>query len=201
MRLRRAVAIILTGTMFSLLVGCGNDKNHLQQSSQQVTEANEEVKTEDPLEVLNNVWNSYQEEDKFAVMGGDFSEENMTENAPGKYSVEDGEAIDSSLGFPEASIEKIDSAASITHMMNANTFTCGAFHVANDGEVEAVAAELKENILNRQWMCGFPEKLVIVSVGDCVVSFFGHNDPVETFKNNLIMQYPTAKVISEDAIE
>ena len=49
-------------------------------------------------------------------------------------------------------------------MMNANTFTAGAFHVASSSDVDSVVSDLKDNIMNRQWMCGFPDKLVILTL-------------------------------------
>jgi len=104
------------------------------------------------------------------------------------------------LGFPAADAEKIDNAASIMHMMNANTFTCGAYHLKNADDVKSVAADLKENVMGRQWMCGFPDKLVVISVDDYLVSVFGNEELVNTFKDKLTQTYENAKVISEDGI-
>ena len=59
---------------------------------------------------------------------------------------------------------------------------------------------MRENILARRWMCGFPEKLVIVTVGDYIVSVFGHADPVDTFTAKLAAAYPNAKTVSDDPI-
>lgn len=152
-----------------------------------------------PLDILNTVWNSYGEDDKFPVVGGDLSEENVSMDGPGKYAVDDAATMDSLLGFPAGSIGFIDDAASLTHMMNANTFTCGAYHVSGS-DVGTVAAALIENILSREWICGFPDKLVVAADGDCVIAFFGANDLVDGFKDKLVAAYPSAKIISEDAI-
>ena len=99
---------------------------------------------------------------------------------PATSSMDDADLLDSSLGFPAAEAGKIDGAASLVHMMNLNTFTCGAFHVKDRGDVAALCASLRENILDRHWMCGFPDKLVIVTVGDYVVSVYGYTDLVDT---------------------
>ena len=99
-----------------------------------------------------------------------------------------------------ADAEKIDNAASIMHMMNANTFTCGAYHLKNADDVKSVAADLKENVMGRQWMCGFPDKLVVISVDDYLVSVFGNEELVNTFKDKLTQTYENTKVISEDGI-
>ena len=78
------------------------------------------------------------------------TEENMTEDAPGTFGITDADELDRMLGFPAADAEKIDNAASIMHMMNANTFTCGAYHLKNADDVKSVAADLKENVMGRQ---------------------------------------------------
>ena len=70
-------------------------------------------------------------------------------------------------------------------MMNTNTFTCYTVKLTSGTDVNAMANTLKENILNRQWLCGMPEKLVIIScpgnyllVVWGVVEFGGIVDPV-----------------------
>ena len=158
------------------------------------------VKIADSLELLNTVWTSYADDEKFSAAGGDMSEENMTMDSPGNYSLDDADAIDAALGLPASSLEKIDNAASLVHMMNANTFTCGAFRVKDQNDISALASEIKDNIMARQWMCGFPDKLVIVSVDSYIVSFFGNEELIDQFKDKLTDVYPTASVISEDPI-
>ena len=152
------------------------------------------------LDLLNTVWAGYGDDEKFPSAGGDMSEENMSMEGPGKFSVEDASMLDSILGFPAASAGKIDDAASLVHMMNANTFTCGAFHVVNADDVDAVAAEIKDNIMNRQWICGFPDKLVIVNVDGYVVAFFGTTDLVDGFSAKLTAAYSSAKTVCDDPI-
>ena len=124
----------------------------------------------------------------------------LRDGAPGNFSMDDADLLDSSLGFPAAEAGKIDGAASLVHMMNLNTFTCGAFHVKDSGDVAALCASLRENILDRHWMCGFPDKLVIVTVGDYVVSVYGYTDLVDTFTAKLAAAYPSAKTVSDDPI-
>ena len=119
---------------------------------------------------------------------------------PGKFNIDDGAVMDTTLGFPAAFVDKIDDAASLVHMMNANTFTCGVFHVVNADDLSDVCAALEDNILQRQWICGFPDKLVIVKVGDYIVSFFGDNEIVDTFKTKLTEAYTSAETVCEEHI-
>ena len=139
------------------------------------------------LEILETVWKKYSADDKFAAMGG--SEKNMKEDAPGKFDLGDAEALDFELGFPKAEVGKLDDAASLLHMLNQNTFTCGVYHVKNSADIEALAAKIKDNILARNWMCGFPEKLVIMTVGDYIVSVFGAAELISTFTAKLTDSY------------
>ena len=60
------------------------------------------------------------------------------------------------------------------NMMNTNVFNCYAVHFTNSGDVDAMVETLKNNILARQWICGSPEKLVIVKVpGDYLIVVWG----------------------------
>lgn len=79
------------------------------------------------LDLLTAVWNAYPESEKFSVVGG--SLDNPVDNAPGAFPVDDADNLDYMLHFPADKSDLIDDAASLTHMMNANSFTCGAFHV------------------------------------------------------------------------
>ena len=94
---------------------------------------------------------------------------------------------------PKAQASEIDDAASLMHMLNQNNFSCGVYHVKNSGNAETLAGKIKENILARQWLCGFPEKLVILNVGDYIVSVFGAAELTNTFTEKLSAEYSSAK--------
>lgn len=143
------------------------------------------------LEILETIWKKYSADDKFAAMGG--SEKNMKEDAPGEFDLGDAETLDFELGFPKAEVGKLDDAASLLHMLNQNTFTCGVYHVKNSADIEALAAKIKDNILARNWMCGFPEKLVIMTVGDYIVSVFGAAELISTFTAKLTDSYGSVR--------
>lgn len=159
------------------------------------------ISVENALALLTTVWDSYEEEEKFPAAGGDMSEAHMTMDAPGIFDPADADALDATLGFPKAFAEKIDDAASLVHMMNANTFTCGAFHVKNAADSADISAAIKENIMQRQWMCGFPDKLVIVKAGDYVIAFFGSNEIVDTFQAKLTAAYASAEALCDEPID
>lgn len=153
------------------------------------------------LELLTAVWDSYTDDEKFPAAGGDMSEENMVMDGPGTFSTADASMLDTVLGLPEASAEKIDDSASLVHMMNANSFTCGVFHVKSTGDASDLSAAIKDNLMQRQWVCGFPDKLVIMQVDSYVVSIFGTGDIVDTFKLKLTETYTSAKTLCDEHIE
>ena len=152
------------------------------------------------LELLTTVWAGYGEEERFAAAGGDMSEENMTMDGPGKFSLSDAAALDTTLGFPAAAVDKIDDAASLVHMMNANTFTCGVYHVKDAAALPELATALQENILQRQWMCGFPDRLVIMEAGGYVVAFFGEEGITATFQEKVAAAYPAAETLCNEPV-
>ena len=228
--MKKLVVMMLTGVMVFSLAACGgkdeiaqNSESSVESSSSvestaeessaeessteessteengQESESAEAVETEGAAGVLNTIWEKVDPENRFAVAGGDA--ENSVMESAGTVAVTDGELIDSMLGFPADKIEMIDDAASLMHMMNANTFTGGAYHLADPAKMDEAAQAVRENILNRQWMCGFPEKLVVASVDDYLISFFGKNDQVANFKTALTGAYENAQIISEDDIE
>ena len=191
--MKKLFSIVLAAILTLSLTACGGKDATSEPDNQQVSVSS-------ALELLTTVWNSYTEEEKFPVMGGDMSDENMTADAPGKFGIDDANALDATLGFPASSGEQIDDAASLVHMLNANTFTCGAFHIKNQSDSASITAAIKDNIMQRQWICGFPDKLVIVKIDSYVVSFFGTTDLVDTFKTKLTAAYPSAETICDEPI-
>ena len=189
--MKKLFPLLLAAAMILSLAACGSKNDDGAASGGQPATA---------LELLNAVWANYSDDDKFPAAGGDFDEANMTEDAPGNFSVEDGDALDYSLSFPAADAGKLSDAASLTHMMNANTFTAGAFHVASSSDVDSVVSDLKDNIMNRQWMCGFPDKLVILTMGDFVVSCFGAEELVDQFRDTLTSVYSEASVVCDEPL-
>ena len=186
--MKKIIAIALAAVMALSLAACAkqNDKNGTTTPS---GAAKGQAKS--ALEILEKVWSKYSADEKFPATGG--SEKHMKEDMPGKFDVSDAEALDFELGFPKANASEIDGAASLMHMLNQNNFSCGVYHVKDSGNVEALAGKIKENILARQWLCGFPEKLVILTVGDHIVSVFGAGELTGTFVAKLSAEYSSAK--------
>ena len=125
----------------------------------------------------------------------------MVQDAPGTVNVSDGETLNSLLGFPADSAGLIDDGASMMHMMNANTFTAGAYHVADAADMSAVVDAIKDKVMNNHWMCGFPEPLLIRNFSDAyVLVAFGVNDAMTPFEKHLSEVYPGMETITNEPI-
>ncbi len=218
--MKKKIALLLLTVMTMSLIGCGEkdttggnddagnndtvvednvaDDTQNKDNATDNTVAGSET-AESAIGVLSTVWANYEADNKFAAGGGD--SHNMVMDEPGEFDVTNTEELNATLGFPTDYADKIDEAASLMHMMNANTFTGGAYHVTNAEDVSAVCDALKENIMNRQWMCGFPETLIIVTVDDnYVVSAFGNGEIIEYFKNKLTGTFANVTVVYEESL-
>ena len=194
--MKKVIALLL-----AMLTACSLAACAAKAPAEDPADGEETVKIADALTLLNEVWAKYSDDEKFPAAGGDYDEANMMkDDAPGKVGLAKPEDVEYLLSFPQADVEKIDDAASLMHMMNANTFTCGAFRLKDAADAESVAADVKEYVMNKQWMCGFPDKLIVASVGGYLVEVFGDEELVNTFRDKLAEAYPDTVIVSEDPI-
>lgn len=124
----------------------------------------------------------------------------MVDNAAGMYTISEPDDIEREFCIPAAEVSKIDSAASLIHMMNQNTFTAGAYHLVSGADAAMIAKSIRENFQTRQWMCGFPDKIIVASVGDYLVSAYGYEELIDAFEKHLSEVYPAAKVIVNEPL-
>ena len=186
--MKRIIALALVAVMVLSFAAC------VKQNGENGTTTPSDIQkgqAKSALEILEKVWSKYSTDEKFPATGG--SEKHMKEDMPGKFDETEAEALDVELGFPKAKASEIDDAASLMHMLNQNNLSCGVYHVKSSGNAETLAGKMKENILARQWLCGFPEKLVILTVGDYIVSVFGAAEMTDTFTAKLSAEYGSAK--------
>ena len=195
--MKKKIILLMCTVLMMTLFGCG--KSNETPTPDGDTTVSITVDAVDSADLLTKVWNTYDEADKFPIGGGDY--ENMVMDTVGAFDVTKTEDLDALLGMPAAGAAMIDNAASMMHMMNANTFTAGAYHLQDASLQQDLADLLKDNIMNRQWMCGFPDTLLIASVGDeYIVSAFGNAEIIETFKTKLQEQYEVTEVIYEESL-
>ena len=128
----------------------------------------------DATALLTAVWDAHSDDEKFPAAGGDY--ENPVEDAPGAVSIAD--------------------ADNLNYMLT----TCGAFHVTSKDDVETVASDLRDAIQSKQWMCGFPDKLVIFTYDQYVVSLYGDEELVNTFRDKFTVTYSDSTIAYDEAI-
>ncbi len=201
---KRSYLILVTLVLAVALTACagkGENKGNATQDAVE-TPADESTVGEAPADldsvsILSDVWSTYGENEKFYGMGGDMN--NMVENAPGAFSLDDKEALAATLLVQGDAAGMIDEAASLVHGMNLNIFTGAAFHLTDPANAEAFADLMKNSIINNQWMCGSPDQYVIYSVGDeYVVMAFGAMDVLPVFKEKFTQVHGAyAKVLDE----
>ena len=89
--MKRIVSAVLCAVMLFVLTACGAS-----------APSDADAAPASALELLETVWNSYSDNEKFPAAGGDYSEENMRDGGPGNFPITDAEILDSALGFPTA---------------------------------------------------------------------------------------------------
>ena len=184
-----SLALVLAMAL-TILAGCGATADN---------GGNNAAAPASALEVLENIWALFGDDEKFPVMGGDFEASVM--DAPAVWNSDLLVDLSYSLQLPEAEMAKVADAATMIHMMNANTFTSAVLHLNEGEDVAAFAANAKECIMSAQWMCGFPEKLVIADMGgNYLLIAYGLNDAINPFEAKLAEAYADANVICSEAI-
>ncbi len=172
---KRILFALLAVVMVITLAACGAGNSNT-------------VEIESPVALIDGVWTTFAEEEKFPVMGGDFN--TPVDGAAGKFDISDKENAIATLHIAEDAIPLVDDVATLTHAMNANTFSAAAYHVADAKNTETLVNSLKDSIKSTQWMCGFPDTLIIYTVNDdYVVAAFGNNEAIGSFKTKLATVY------------
>ena len=188
--MKKVFSLILVLTLVLTMTACGGKK-------QEATEPAVEVPAS-ALEILETVWAMYGADEKFPVIGGDMG--HPVNDAPGSYDLAD-ENISYTLLIPADQLKNVAEAASMVHMMNANTFTCGVFRLAEGISAADFGKAMQDAVMNNQWMCGFPETLVIQNIADTyVLVAFGVNDAITPFMNYLAAAYPQIVNLVKEAI-
>lgn len=169
--MKKVISLVLAAMLALSLVACGSTDN-----GSNANDGDYAYAPTSALDLLNVVWDAYGEE-KFAVVGGGPEVENKVEDAPAAFDLTDRSLAEVSLVLPETA--EVDDAASLVHMMNANTFTAAAYHAT--GDTTALAGTLRDAVQGNQWMCGFPDKVSVAVVGEYVLVVFGGQEQVDTF--------------------
>ncbi len=195
--MKKILCLALVCLMMLAVVACNNDTDkpgdETTPSAEETTPAVVELPYKNALELADKIWNSVPEDKKFA--GGTMAIELGAEGSD--YTLTD-------LGLPADLIAKIDDAAMLRHMMMVNQFSAGIFHFKTAEDAEASVAAIKSAIVAKEWMCGFPEKVVVITLpGNYVMSIYGLGglDPDPNFAvDNITPVIDAAKALVDGVV-
>lgn len=224
--MKKLIVLLLAASMTASLAACGGSSSESAAPTELATGTETSIETELPSEtasieetvtetvteetpsaeaiaspeadLLNSIYSAFAEDQKFPVGGGDSS--NMVMDGSGALSLDNADEWTNSLAFPADQADNIDGAASMIHMMNANTFTSAAYHLTDGANSDAFAEAVKETVLAKQWICGMPDTLVILSANDYVITAFGAADLIENFKTTALSAISGSEVILETPV-
>ena len=114
------------------------------------------------LDLLDPIWMGLGGEHQPAAYGGHFSEEYTS--GPATYELTYVDDLAATLLLPTDKLDSIEDAATVVHMLNANSMTVGVVKLKEGTDVQAFADATADRIVNNRWMCGFPERMAIVQI-------------------------------------
>ena len=106
--MKRALSLALAFVMALTLTACGKKDTGTDSDSNVPTDA---------LTLLNTVWDSYTDDEKFPAAGGDY--EHSVDGAPGAFDISDTDNLTYLLSVPAEDADKLDDAASLMHLRRA----------------------------------------------------------------------------------
>ena len=210
--MKKIIALLLVLVMALSLMACG--------SKEQAEDTKETQGTEDTtpaaelpasaLEIAETIWNSYKEEDKFSIYGGNSEyhfeqlekdETYQMPSVPGVYDMTYAENLANSMAISAADMENVAAAATMTHSMNANSFSCAVLELKEGTSVADFAKNTKEGILSNQWICGAPEQMLIAAFGEkYVLVAFGGEAAMTPFEGYLTAAYADAQILYSESM-
>lgn len=178
--MKKLISTLLTGVLLAgLLTGCG--------SNSAPTTATEETKTsasyENAQALLEAIYSGMDQE--FPAAGGD--EAHDTEG-PGSFDISAyGESFQYQILVDEELTAMVKpQAATLLHMMNTNTFCSSVMQLEDAKNAESFAQHYKTIVQSNHWMCGFPDTMLVMNLGDYVITAYGADDLVQSFKTSAV---------------
>jgi hypothetical protein len=146
----------------------------------EATEAVVELPYKSAIELLQIIFDGYNaaqatDDTKLWVGGGNiYNFDTVNPEGPAAFVALADTDYDENLAVPTTEVAKIASAASMFNLMNTNNFNCYTIQFNAGTDVDASIEAIKAQVLARRWICGAPEKLVIVKMpGDCILVVWG----------------------------
>lgn len=189
--MKRNFTILILLVLTLAFFGCGfSDKENADKDAA--------VSYEKAVDILNLIWENIPEEERFPSFGG--SQEEPVMDAPGSVDMADSDMLSYTLLVPGDLQGNVTDAASLVHMMNGNTFTGAALKIQGT-EVEKAAENVRDTVAGNQFVCGFPERLTVITAGDYILYAFGSEENVTSFQSIAEAKVEGAKVIYNQLLE
>lgn len=175
--MKKIISILLVMNIsFIMLVfaGCGNAKDDANDTNQSET-----PNIESAMAFYTEVWAAFDEEHKFPCVGGDAKH---SAEGPGQFLLteDNADSFKQLLYVTDELYDMLENdAATLQHMMNTNTFSSAVVKLKDFTKASKFAEDYKSVIQEQRWMCGFPDKVVVISVGDYVVMAYGYEDNID----------------------
>ena len=178
---------------------------------------------ENALEIVNKIFDSFTTEEKlenyfmlagenegeyYSMIGGGYGDNiNWEAPAPAYHPVNDEDSRASAMSnfhFNEAVLDMIDGEIGMAINVQAGrNLTLACFRVSDSVEVSACVAEVKASVLgpDTHWgLCGAPEKYVLITVGDYIISVFGINPQIDAVANRAVELFENAEIVASELI-
>ncbi len=181
--MKRLMALLLAALC---LTGCQNRGTALPDSGP----------AQEPLAVLTAIWEAYSQEDWFSVWGGEMAE--PVSGAPGALDAQDTQTLMQQYLVPQNKLSQVRQGASLVHAMNGNLFTAAALRLS--GSADSFASAWARVIRENTWICGQPERLLMVYAGGCLIAAYGAGELMESFAQALKSAFPQAEVLCDETI-
>lgn len=131
--------------------------------------------------------------------GEDFSYE-MPKNEPGELSLDNFGDWETQTMLPADALSQIQNAAIFYNLMNMNNGTFYAFKLKNESELSALADRMQSNIKSNYWICGFPERFLIMRADDVLICAYGLETAMNAWKSAVASVYKNAEVLYDEAL-
>lgn len=184
--MKKTISILLVMIMsfaVAVFTGCSNREDGTDDTGNTGdTSQSAAPEIESAVAFYTEVWAAFGEEQKFPCAGGDM--EHSTEG-PGQFLLteDNADSFKQLLHVTDELYDMLeDDAATLQHMMNTNTFSSAVVRLKDPAKASGFAEAYKTSVQGQQWMCGFPDKVVVISVGDYVVMAYGLEENI----NNLV---------------
>ena len=152
------------------------------------------------LELLEPIWMGLGGEHQPAAYGGHFSEEYSS--GPATYELTYADELANVLMLPTDKMDSVEDAATVVHLLNANSMTAGVVKLKEGTDVKAFADAVADRITNNQWICGFPEWMSVVQINDNFLFIaYGVYDLVAPMVENMDSSWNTKELYNRPLVD